>query len=136
MNDDGLGENDDEIQEGELPIEPDPVVNAADERSLRKRKVGLKIQEREAERFWAGVFNDPVGRREMWRLLQSAHPFEERFACGPNGFPQPEATWFHAGEQSLGLRLYQTWLCKFPDLVMLMHAEHDPRFAKPIKGDK
>ena len=39
---------------------------------------------------------DPRGRQEMWGLLQAAHAFEERFACGPNGFPQVEATWFHA----------------------------------------
>jgi hypothetical protein len=94
----------------------------------------LNEQERkelEASKFWAQVFAHPVGRREMWAILQSAHTFEERFACGPNGFPNADATWFEAGQQSLGLRLFMSWQRFHPEGVLLMQQEHDPRFQKP-----
>lgn len=84
----------------------------------------------EAREFWKAVFGNQVGRREMWRLLQQMHPFEERFACGPNGFPQPDATWFNAGQQSIGLRIYHAWAVLDRDGVFQMHDENDSRFAK------
>lgn len=128
-------EPDEEIdgQPDEPQASEQPTVDAGSPRAVRKRQTKLQLQQREADRFWQGVFQSEVGRREMWRLLSEAHPFETSFACGPNGFPQPEATWFKAGEQALGLRIYQAWLQKHPLEVMAMHREHDPRFAK---GDK
>jgi len=97
---------------------------------VRRERISRK---REHESFWKAVFADPIGRREMWALLQDMHPFETVFACGPSGFPQPEATWFKAGEQQLGLRLYQSWHQIDPEGVMLMQRENDSRFAKPRK---
>ena len=94
----------------------------------RKR---IKFEQEQSRLFWQQVFAHPAGRREMWAILQNAHAFEERFACGPNGFPQPEATWFHAGEQAYGQRLFQSWLALEPSNVTLMLFEHDPRFPKP-----
>ena len=85
----------------------------------------------EAREFWKQVFAHPIGRRELWGILQATHAFEERFACGPNGFPQVEATWFHAGEQALGQRLFLSWQRFDPQGVFLMQQEHDPRLAKP-----
>lgn len=72
------------------------------------------------------------GRHELYRVLASACTFEDRFACGPNGFPQPEATWFQAGEKSLGQRLFLTWLRIDREAVFLMLDENDPRFSKQI----
>ena len=108
-------------------------VDAGDARVYRKRRKRLNLERENSQDFWKRVFADPVGRREMWGILCSAHAFEERFACGPSGFPQPEATWFHAGEQSFGLRLYQTWLLFDRNGVMMMHDEFDARFKR---GDK
>lgn len=105
--------------------------SAVDARAHGRIRAGKKLKARESEKFWRDIFESELGRREMWGLLQSAHAFEERFACGPNGFPQVEATWLHAGEQALGQRLYQTWLVRFPELVALMHSENDVRFQKP-----
>jgi hypothetical protein len=109
------------------------IPDAADVEALgrKQRKVRNKIKL--ADAFWRGVFADETGRAEMWKLLQDTHAFEERFACGPNGFPQPEATWFGAGEQAFGMRLYQSWcLIDLPG-VMLMHQEHDPRWPKKAR---
>jgi hypothetical protein len=108
-----------------------PEVAIADEKNkLRKRKDKLSLQQQQSVAFWHRVFADPIGRREMWGILQACHAFEERFACGPNGFPQPEATWFHAGEQAIGQRLYRSWARLDRAGVFLMHDEHDPDFVK------
>lgn len=112
--------------------------NAADLDQLQKRLTARQIAQRESDRFWLTVFSTEAGRREMWGILTAAHTFEERFAVGPNGFPQSEATWFHAGEQAFGQRLYQKWLAQDPENVILMHIENDARFAhrKPKKSAK
>jgi hypothetical protein len=123
--------NDDEERAEDDGSEPLP--NAADERAIKKRISKARRSQIEAERFWKSVFADEIGRREMWGILQAAHAFEERFACGPNGFPQPEATWFQAGIQSVGQRLFQSWMLLDREGVFLMLDEHDPRFTRKSK---
>lgn len=98
-----------------------------------KRRVAREAHE--ARLFWNQVFETQVGRREMWRLLDQMHPFESRFAAGPNGFPQPDATWFNAGQQAIGFQIYQSWFVSNRDGVGKMHDENDPRFVKP-KGSR
>lgn len=129
MEDDDLP---DDVPAADLPTDKG-LANAIDPAAIKRAGDQAKREADEAEAFWAGVFRSAVGRREMWKLLQVTHAFEERFACGPNGFPQVEATWFHAGEQAVGQRLYQTWLRRDPITVAAMHAENDPNFAKPVK---
>ncbi len=127
-------EPDDDDQELTEPLPSEqPTVDAGSPAAVKKRQTKLQIQQREEDRFWQGAFSDPVGRRCLWKFLQEGHPFETRFACGPNGFPQEQATWFHAGEQDLALRIYQAWLAKHPIEVMAMHTENDPRFSKKDK---
>lgn len=103
--------------------------DAANEKQVRKRRVTQKMREREDALFLLSLLRNEAGRRFLWGILTAAHAFEERFACGPNGFPQVEATWFEAGIQSLGQRLYQTWLRTDPLAVAAMHRENDPRFS-------
>lgn len=111
--------------------EADPVVvDAGDPDAVKRRAKKLKFDARESADFWRGIFSTPVGRREMWGLLQACHFNETKFSCGPNGFPQPEATWFALGEQEVGRRLFDTWLINSRDGVLKMLDEHDPRFAK------
>lgn len=134
-----IGGDDDE-PEDQLEPEPlspaeQPTVDAGSPRAVKRRVKKAELLQREEDRFWLGVFQSDVGRRCMWKLLAAGHPFEERFACGPNGFPQTEATWFHAGEQALALRMYQTWQAKFPLEVMAMLQEHDSRFARTKKDE-
>lgn len=112
-------------------------VSAVPTREQRERQENKRTREdREKREFWAGVFAHPVGRREMWGLLNEAGTFEEKFACGPNGFPQVEATWFHAGAHAFGQRLYLSWLILARDGVIQMHDELDPRFPKPKRRKK
>lgn len=128
------------IDEDDFPttrdLQPEGIGNAADPVEMRIAREKQEERLSAAEVFWRGVLADPVGRREVWQLLQAAHTFEERFACGPNGFPQPEATWFHAGEQSFGQRFYQKLQFVDREGVWLMQDEHDPRYARPPSTQK
>ena len=116
------------------PEQPElPEFDAGDPAAVGARKRNLKIQEREAQRFWDLVFSTRPGRREMWKLLRDCAAFEDKFACGPNGFPQPDASWFHAGVASWGQRMSQTWLINHTAEFALMLKENDPRFQKDSK---
>ena len=103
--------------------------DAADPKAIKKRTVSLKQKQQIARGWWHHAFSTEVGRRELYSLLRDSHAFDERFACGPNGFPQPEATWFEAGKQAFGLALYHFWLSVDRDGVNAMLDENDPRFA-------
>lgn len=107
--------------------------NAASPKSLKKRQTKQQLQVRDEKNFWKAVFADPVGRRAMWKILQEAHINEVVFACGPNGFPQPEATWFKLGEQAFGQRLLRSWTVIDRDGVFAMQDENDPAFGGPKK---
>ena len=78
---------------------------------------------REAGEFWQWVFSQEVGRREMFAILNHLHAFEQPFAVGPNGFPQPEATWARLGSMAAGQALYHKWLKENPPAVMQMYLE-------------
>jgi hypothetical protein len=106
-------------------------VDAADPVAHRKRLTKAALRHRDIQRFWQSIFSDPIGRAEMWGILQQAGTFDDRFGVGPSGFPQPEASWFHMGARSLGLRLFQSWAALAREGVFLMQDEHDPRFTRP-----
>lgn len=136
---------DDDPAFSEQPAEPDDgadevsehqTVDAADPKANRRRETRAKLEQREAEEFWRGIFADRIGRRELWRLLGTLHTFEQRFATGPNGFPQSEATFFHLGEQSVGQRLWKLWGSIDREGVLLMHEEHDHSFGSSKKRGK
>ena len=121
----------DRAEDASLLDRPDEqrTIDAGSRRVYKNRQRDQKEFEKRRLAFWQGVFADPVGRAEMWRLLAlECHSFEERFVCSPTGVPYPEGAWFAAGQQALGLRLYQEFLVRDAAGVMLMHAEHDPRF--------
>lgn len=104
-------------------------VDASSTRTQREVRKRADVEREQARIFWSRVLRDPIGAREVWRILASTHTFEERFACGPNGFPQTEATWFHAGEQAFGQRFYQMLIRQDREAVFLMHDEFDSSFA-------
>lgn len=124
-------ENPDNLSEAELEALTE--FDAGDPVAVKRRERKVTREQRESDQFWEYVFNLEVGRRELYRLLRDCHAFEDRFACGPNGFPQPEATWFQAGESALGRRLFQTWMVRHTNAVALMLRENDPRFQKSKK---
>ena len=118
------------------PLDDDEIPNAASPAAVRTQKTKASRAKGRAAEFWTSVLADPVGRAEIWGLLTQAGTFEERFACGPTGFPQTEATWFHAGEQAMGMRLFQSLIVIDRAGVFRMMDEHDPRFAKPKPNRK
>lgn len=100
--------------------------------SVRKRMADAERIKFEDDHLWRSILSSPVGRRIMWGLIAvDLHTFNVSFACGPNGFPQPESTWFQAGEQAFGLKLYHKLMAIDRDGIATMHEEHDVRFAKP-----
>lgn len=122
------------MSDNELEIEEDPGIeidNAASPKAIRKKAQKAKDAAEENRDFWRKITSDAVGRRVLWDVFASAGVFEERFSCGPNGFPQPEATWFKAGEQSFGHRLYLSIARIDRAGILQMHAENDQNFAEP-----
>lgn len=118
-----IDEDEDDLPENAPDDAADP--KQADRKRRRKRKASD-----EAAEFWQGIFATEIGRRELWGLLEAGGFSTTRFDCGPNGFPQPEATWFHAGEHALVHRFYDSWEILDYDGVRLMRREHDGRFPK------
>lgn len=111
------------------PEEERPPVATSPAR-VREAKRRAAREAIEGDEFWIGALSSVVGRREFWQLLRDdCHGFAPPFACGPNGFPQPEATWYQAGAYAIGQRLYQRWLRLSPDNIRLMHEENDPVFS-------
>jgi len=108
-----------------------PTVDASNKTTHRSAQIKRIVEAEQVRRFWSNALRDPVGQRVLWQLLADLHTFEERFACGPNGFPQPEATWFAAGEQAVGLRLHRTFARHDREALFAMHDKFDPAFAQP-----
>ncbi|MBB3453902.1 hypothetical protein FHT86_002158 [Rhizobium sp. BK313] len=115
-----------------LPEQP----NASSRKTVETAKKKQNRHKREAKAFWQAVFADPIGRREMWSILRAAHINETVFACGPNGTPQPEATWYKLGEQQFGQTLLRSWTILDRDGVFLMQDEHDPAFGGQASSRK
>ena len=129
----------DDHQDGEAAGDSaaDLVPSAADEQQQAEQVARKRSYAKQREEFWKRVLADPVGRSELWAIIGiEAHAFETKFACGPNGFPQPEATWVAHGEQKLGERLFQTLQQIDFENSWLMLSEHDGRFKKPATGRK
>lgn len=124
-------EQNDADSDGLSPAEQ-PSVSAVSVATRKRAEGKQKKHEREDLDFQLHMWSSEAGRRFAWSILQNSHAFETRFACGPVGFPDDKATWFHAGEQDLGLRFYQTWLLQNPEGVMQMHRECDARFASLV----
>lgn len=133
MSDEDDHSDNDDAGELEMPS-AQPTVDAASPRGVEAQQRKANRERAESEAFWKRVFADPVGRREMWRLLfgdGSTHAFNTDFAVSPAGVPDQFAAWYRRGEQDFGLRQYHKWLVFDRLGVIAMHDEHDPRFAKP-----
>lgn len=117
-----------EETDDQQPESPHP--NAATGAGVRRQKEKLKDQAALVREFWSAVLRDPIGRAEVWRILQSGGLFAPPFACGPNGFPQPEATWFKAGQHGLVQAEYHRLMRIDFEGVRLMLSEHDPAWKK------
>lgn len=124
--------DDDETPQGDLLASEQPTDDAASTQTLRSKREKQLRSNAEIIMFWRSLLANAIGRKVLWDFLNNqCHIFEDRFACGPNGFPDPQATWFHAGEKSVGMRLYRTLLRTDLDGVREMHREYDSAFADP-----
>jgi len=121
------------VSDDDVPdtVDDEPVASAVDPKQFTERKKRIDVEAEQVRLFWSRTLRDPVGARVIWSMLTDLHAFEERFACGPNGFPQPEATWFEAGKQAFGLALYHKLAQCDREALFALHDLYDPRFAKP-----
>lgn len=104
------------------------IVDAATPEGLRTQSKRRKRTDDRVGDFWKSVLLDEVGRAEVWKFLIDGGAFTPPFAVGPTGFPQPEATWFKAGQQAFVLGFYHRLMSIDIDGVKLMLGEHDSRF--------
>lgn len=106
-----------------------PNPDAGSKREYRRRINKAELALRESREFWAVVLSTETGRREMWKALSLGHAFEVKFACSPNGFDNPQATWFHAGEQSTAHALWLYLLKMNRAGCLAMMDENEPALA-------
>lgn len=96
------------------------IPNAGDERSQRRVRDRVRRQEQEAAEFYRALFRNRIARREMWRLLEMGHAFEERFAADQDR----DKSMILAGEQRLAFRIYLMWQRIDMEGVLLMQREN------------
>lgn len=101
-------------------------VNVADPASVKAAQRRGKRREDDATLFWRTVLADPIGRREMWQILQSGGAFDQRYGVTANGSPEPIETQRQEGEQRFSFRLYLSWLRLDPEGMAQMMREHHP----------
>lgn len=116
--------------------EPPQAASAVDRESQKRIRNKAKRAEAEDRDFWKACLASPVGRRCLWQMLERAQIYNERFASGPNGFPNPEATSYYRGQRDFGLNLLRSWEKLDLAGVMTMRKEHDPVLAEPLKRRK
>lgn len=122
-----------DLPEHELEWDESQIPNAADDVAIQEASKKAKRSKDQSADFWRMVMSTPIGRSEMWALLQEAHAFDEKFMNGPVGFPDPLATWFQAGVQRYGFWLYRKLMKLNPEGVIKMHEECDHEVMKTKK---
>lgn len=119
----------DDAPDDDAPKAPDrEAVDAASPEGVAAQRKSRKRKDNRSNVFWKSVLADETGRAEIWQLLNDGGAFTTPFQVGPNGFPQPEATWCRAGVRDFVLGLYQRLLAIDLEGVRLMLIEHDNRF--------
>lgn len=112
---------------GDTPADP----SAVDARAYTRKANARELLQLEAKQFWTWALSSPIGRREIYGILKELHFGEVLFACGPNGFPNRDATMYAAGETASGQRIFNSLVIFDRDGAFKMLDEHDPRFQKP-----
>lgn len=122
-----MTDRDDEPEGEDEEAEVETLIpSATDQKQAKKLKAVRKLRTREASEFWAKVFNDPVGRRVMWDILEMSHAFDVRFPCAGNGAPYQEAMLKQLGESAFGHRLWLMWMRMAREGCLQMMTEFDP----------
>jgi len=102
--------------------------SAVDPKEAKKRESRKKILAREDAEFIRRMLADPAGKRFVWGLIEDAGTFKEKYGFGPYGHPNPQASWFYAGQRDFGMRLYHRLSALDRAGVLALHDEFDPRF--------
>lgn len=108
------------------------IPNAADPVAIARSKQLASFNDDVRADFWKKTLATEAGRMVIWEVLVGMGTFTTRFAATPAGFSCPESTWFNAGEQAAGFRLYQALQRAAYEEVFQMHLEQDPYFI-PVK---
>lgn len=103
-------------------------VDAGTPEGRRRREKQIDREAREAAEFWIFALSTPVGRREIWKVIDKGNPFTSEFQCGPNGFPNEAATWFKAGQRDFVLSFLRYLSLLDRDGVSKMQDENDAPF--------
>lgn len=120
--------NDDEFQAFEDILKEQEEIPL--KKTKKKTRKQVQLDDLNAIEWWKRCLSDPIGRREIWKIINDrCRAFNTTFAVGPSGFPQIEASWFHAGEKSVGLDMYHRIMALCPKEIILMHQENDFRFS-------
>jgi hypothetical protein len=99
-----------------------------------RRNERIAQQSLETLAFWRNVLHDPIGRRELWRIIaDKGHAFETRFPVTPAGHPDINAIFYEIGKQDFATWLYGMLQQCDPVLVGQMHVDNDYRFQPTPK---
>ncbi len=113
--------------ESQMDIE-DRTANAADAGAINMQKERAKrVQNRTAD-FWQANLATKEGRYEWWQIFLRGGLFQAPFRSS-NGFPDPNATFFAAGQYAFCQGLYQQAMAADIDGVRQMLVENDGTFA-------
>ncbi len=108
------GETDDPYFPGEprpIPDADDAAQKLADEKSAMRQAGILRLMDQEWFRRW------------IMEYLVSLNTFGMTFAVSPTGFPDPQATFYHAGMKTAGEVLLAQLDGISPELTALMRRE-------------
>jgi hypothetical protein len=121
---------------GSLPLRERP--QAADtEQAAEDQQSKTKMEARQASDFWRGLLRTPIGRREIHKLLTMVRAFESSpFAATPIGFPDPQATFFNAGQIEQGRAVYQMLAILARDELFAMQDEYNVFGALAQRPDR
>ena len=121
MNDDFDDQDLDVDDEGD--VAEDPV-------RVSRKQARFERERAEEDDFWRQALATKVGRRAIYRVFEQGGLWTNPFAVGPNGFPQPDATWFKAGEKALIVRIHDKFQILDHEAVFTMLCENDSRYKK------
>lgn len=114
-----------------FPDEPPDQPDAGNPADVRRRAREQRRIAKEDREFEASLFSTPAGRRFLYRLLDDTGALKPpRFSTGPNGFPQPDATFYLMGQRDLGTAWYHRWAIDNRADIFAMLDENDPNFKR------
>lgn len=108
----------------------DQTPSAVDQRDMAKQEQKARHRSKQIEKFWTTVLTMPGAQDALWDFLAWAGTFEDRFACGPNGFPQPDASWHNAGKRSAGEYWRDKLMAHNPEAYIEFLKGRHPSFPK------